>query len=275
MRYLILIFALLGPMFLKAQRRETPPKDSTQIYRRQLSTLWRNTYDSLRSSEKYKELLSNIDRLQGKSGDYGGIVVFADLVHSDYSKLNESIVKSGFSPLKSNLLRIGFGASNKSGKLISDIYLAIVGFNNESKKINEKIKTSVASLLQYDFGYDLTKSSFIDIYPFVGLSLRFSNLNYTKPAEINPNYTNISNILVSNQTAYSTSFRLGYQAGIGIDLNLSSSKNQKESTIFFTKFGVNRPFSVDKYNVEGVNYKPEVRQGIWVWAFGLKFVGKQ
>lgn len=275
MRFLILTLTFIGPLFVTAQKREPVPKDSIEFYQKKLNKLWRDNYDSLRNSENYKELVGNIKRLRGNSRNYGGVAIFGDIVHSDYAKLNQSIVQSGFTPLKSNFARIGFGVSNKSGKAITDFYLGVIGFNNVSKKDNEKIKTSLASILQFDYGYDLTKSNLVDIYPFLGLSLRLSNLNYLKPAELNPNYTNISNILLSNQTAYSSSFRVGFQAGFGIDFNLSSSKGSRASTIVFTKFGVNRPFAIDRYKVEGVNYKPEISQGVWVLAFGFKLVSLQ
>jgi hypothetical protein len=275
MKFLLLTLAFINPLFLTAQKREPTSNDSIEIYQKKLNKLWRTNYDSLRSSENYKELVDNIKRLRGNSRNYGGVVIFGDITHSDYTKLNQSIVQSGFTPLKSNFGRIGFGVSNKSGKAITDFYLAVLGFNNQSKKNSEKIKTSLASILQLDYGYDLTKSGLVDIYPFLGLSLRLSSLNYLKPAEVNPNYTNISNILISNQTAYSSSFRLGFQAGLGIDFNLSSSKVNGASTLFFTKFGINRPLSADKYKVEGVTYKPEILQGVWVLAFGFKFVSPQ
>ena len=272
MRLSILTLAFIIPLFVTAQKREPTPKDSIKIYQKQLQKLWKNTYDSLRASENFKEVTGNIKRLRGNSQRYGGALIFMDIVHSDYTKFNQSIVASGFAPLKSNHIRFGFGVSNKSGKAITDFHFAVIGFNNKSKQGDEKIKTSLSSLFHFDYGYDLTKSDVVDIYPFLGVSIRTSNLNYEKPAEVNPNYTNISNILNNNQTTNSTSMKPGFQAGLGIDFKISSSKVNRASTILFTKFGVNRPFTVDRYKVESVNYKPEIRQGVWVLAFGFKFV---
>lgn len=275
MRILILTVAFVCPFFLAAQTNEPDLKDSIELYRKRLSELWRNNFDSVRNSVKYRELMGNISRLQGNAQHYRGFVIFGDLVHSDYTKFNQSIVSSGFTPLKPNLVRFGFGTSFKSGSRISDLYFAIAGTNNVSTKDKEKIKASLSGVLQFDYGYDLTRSNMIDIYPFIGLSLRFSDLNYLKPAETNPNFTNISTILINNQTTYTSSFRLGYQAGFGVDFKLSAATGNRSSTIFFTKFGVNRPFTVDTYKVEGVRYKPEIRQGVWVLAFGFKFISPQ
>ncbi len=275
MKILLLIAAFICPFFVAAQRNGPELKDSIELYRKKLSELWRSNIDSLRNSVTYKELTGNISRLRETTRNYQGFVLFGDLVHSDYFKFNQSIVTSGFTPLKPNLVRFGFGTSFKSGNRISDLYFAVVGTDNVSTKNKEKIKTSLSGIFQFDYGYDLTRANLISIYPFIGLSLRFSNLNYLKPAEANPNFSNISNILINDQSIFASSFRVGYQAGLGIDFKLPASSGNKSSTIFFTKFGINRPFTVDTYKVEGIRYKPEIRQGVWVMAIGFKFVSRQ
>ena len=141
------------------------------------------------------------------------------------------------------------------------------------KKDNEKIKSSLVSFFHFDFGYDITRSTFIDLYPFVGLSLRVSSLEYEKPAELDPNYTNITNILIREQSVLASSAKLGFQAGLGMDIKLGSAKGTR-SPIFFTKFGINRPITAHRYKVKDVYYKPEIRQGVWALSFGFKFLGR-
>lgn len=276
MKYLFIVFLLSTHFFANGQSTgQIISRDSVEYYQRQLNMLWKNTFDSLKNSDQYNQILSNLKRFTKKSQNYVGFSVFGDVIHSDYRKFNESIGQNGFTPLNSTMYRIGFGMSNKRNRTIKDFYFGIVGFNNKSKKEGEAIKTSLSNLFQFDFGYDLIRSRVLDIYPFMGLSIRFSNLNYSKSKQTNSSYTNITNIITNNQDVVSSSARIGYQAGLGVDVIVKNRKDESGFTTLFAKIGVNRPIGIDKYKIEGIKYSPGIKQGILVISFGIKFLNKK
>ena len=81
MRILIFALLLISPELINAQKRATTPKDSIQYYQKQLQTLWKDTYDSLRNSEKYTEVLNSLQRLKKNSDNYTGPIFYTDIVH--------------------------------------------------------------------------------------------------------------------------------------------------------------------------------------------------
>jgi len=257
---------LLSPFFLQAQKRNRPV-DSLRYYYGEMSRLRRTYWDSLYKSPEYISINQNIGRLTQKRDEYTGFMLGGELMHNDYREFNKSIADSGFPALKSTAFRVVFGVAFKNNHNIFEMNFFGLGFNNKSEKGQEEIKTGLTSVLQFNYGYDLLKSKYVSIYPYGGFSLRLSNLEYTKPPAINANYTNITNIIANNQSSISSSGRLGYQLGLGIDFLVS----KQSGTMFYIKAGTNRPFTEDKYDVEGVKYKPGILQGDWLVGFGFKF----
>jgi hypothetical protein len=269
-----LLFALvLINTTTKSQKKET---DSLKYYQKQLDELYRVTIDSLKSTEEYMILEEKIDEMRrrpkGYSKNYGGFVLFGDLMHADYAAFNRSIVQDGFTPLDEYTGRLGFGISTKNENLMIDFYFVSSSFRNRSTKGDEKIEAGLSNIFQFDLGYDFINSKVISMYPFAGLSLRTSTLKYSKPAQLNGGYTNISNILANNQSVDASSLRPGYQAGIGLDVAISGKKSKGAKTIFFTKFGTNRPIGRDRYKIHGIKYNPGIKQADWLVSFGFKFV---
>lgn len=276
MKKLFFVFCIGLAFFANAQTN-TPNStgDSVRYYQDKLNTLIRNTNEALRNSADFIAIQQQIEELRSRSSDYSGTVLFTELMHADYGAFNESIAQNGFSPLNSSMIRFGFGASSKRNRWITDYYFFVAGLSTKTKKGEESIKTSLGSFLHFDFGYDLLHSKGIAIYPYAGISLRVSDLSYSKPEELNPGYTNITNLITNNQSASGSSLRLGYQAGLGIDMLLSSNKHTSGGTILFVKAGTNRPVGKDKYKIAGIKYEPGITQGDWLIAAGFKFIRKQ
>lgn len=273
MKKTILFIVLITPLFVKSQaNKPLSPGDSISYYQKELSKFMRAGIDSLRMSAEYRELTEKIKTHRGKSDHYSGVVVFGDLLHSDYTQFNKSIVANGFSPLNEMSFRLGIGASNKWNRTMLDFYLVTGGFNNRSKKGEEKISTSLSNLFQFDFGYDVLNGGKVALYPFAGLSVRMSNLKFAKPVDINSSYTDITNIITNNQSAEGESIRIGYQAGLGADFALTNGGIEKPSFLLFMKLGVNNSIGAEKYKINGVAYKPEIKQGDWLVSIGIKLV---
>jgi hypothetical protein len=230
--------------------------------------------DSVKNSEQYISLYKQLQHHRSRSNNYTGMSLFADIVHSDYDRFNESIAPGGFPAFNPISYRIGFGISSKHDRLMSDFYFGVLGINSRSKKGEEKITTSLSNLLQYDFGIDLLKSSVLSLYPYAGLSLRMSSLKYKKPAQTNPGYTNITNMVINDQNVSTSSLRLGYQAGLGLDVAIYNRPGEMSKTMLFIKAGTNGPVWRDAYEINNIKYKPGIRHGDWMITVGIKFGAK-
>jgi hypothetical protein len=195
-------------------------------------------------------------------------------VQADYGDLNKHIVAAGFPALNNSLFRIGFGISTKDERFLYNVYFGIFGINNKSVKGEEKIKSTVYDVFHVDWGYDLLRSRKVSLYPYVGLSLRSSTLRYSKPAQVNASFTNISDIIVNDQSVRTSSNKFGYHAGIGFDFTAANSKMYSGAPILFVKLGTNRPFGKETYKIEGNKYRPGILQGGWVVTLGVKFANR-
>jgi hypothetical protein len=275
MKTTVLFLILIIPLFIKAQHKyRKPPRDSTEYYERQLIKMQRYVIDSVHKTPEFRETVSNIQKLHRSSSNYGAFVLFADIIHSDFTAFNKSIVQSGFSPMKPFSTRLGMGFSGKAKRLIFDIYFGALGFNNKSTRGDEKILISLSTVSQFGFGYDILNNRNISIYPYAGISfIRSSQIIFSKPSQTNSSFTNITNIVANNQSVTAFSDRLGYQAGLGIDLNLGYDESKTAKTILFFKAGTDRPVGNDKYAIENITYTPGIKQGDYFLSVGFKFAG--
>ena len=265
----------LSAIASKAQELRRTPADSAAFYQRKMYQLQRKMFDSLRNSEEYKAARERVEYYKKKSDGYGSFVLFIDIAQADFSKFNSSITANGFTPMNGPVYRLGFGFSTKTRQTVVDFLLLAGGLRKEARKGQENIKAVFSSGVLLDIGYDLIKNQKLNIYPYAGLSMRTSDLYYTKPVTTNPSFTDISNLIINKQSAEGSSIKLGYQAGVGFDFVIPSSKNQLGGSIFFIKAGMNRPVGKEKYKIEGVRYDPGIEYGKWIVTTGVKFFGRQ
>jgi hypothetical protein len=271
MKKINLLIVLLLPIVSLAQT----PKDSVDYYQKEKKKMWDEYYQRFTNSEQYKTMQQGLDRALTMSRNYSGLTVFGNIIHNDYTRFNNNIAQNGFGPLSAMAGGIGLGVSGKSGRLIFEYNFFILGFNNTAVANNEKISSSLSDLVQVNFGFDLFKSQSFSLYPFGGLGGRLSSLQYFKPPQTNAVYTNISNIVNIDQSVTSSSLRIGYQAGIGLDILALKTDKKKGAILLFAKFYTDGPLWTDKYKIDGIAYEPGFRQGDWVASFGLKFVSRQ
>ena len=258
----------------RQQNTTRPSRDSLRYYRTELNKYVKSSWDSIRRTETYLELMGKMGRGRDTTSRYNGFMLFSEVVHSDYRDFNQSIAQSGFSPLKSTMTRIGFGISSKNEQRIFEFHFGVFGIRNQAKKDQEKIRTSLDGVLEIVWGYDLIKSRQVDFYPYAGLGLRMSSIEYKKPAEVNSSFTDISNIVINDPSVDASSTRLGYTAGFGLDIKLTRREQLNRSPMFFTKFGINQPFGKDKFDIEGISYRPGFKQADWLLSFGFKFLAR-
>ncbi|MBS1565536.1 MAG: hypothetical protein JST39_14195 [Bacteroidetes bacterium] len=257
-----------------AQSDEKKNADSADYYRKELGKAWEKAIDSIKKDERIVTLKKQYDYYRSRQNNYSTITIFFDLLHSDYDQFNASIANSGFPALKPVSPRFGFGSSHKRNRNIWDFYLATAGFNNTSKKGEQKIKTSLSSVFQLDYGWDCLKSRVINLYPYIGISGRVSTLEYDGVQQSNPNASNISDLVTGQPNINVTSIGAGYQAGVGIDIRIGQNKTQTKSSFVFVKGGIANRFGKETYRINGVKYRPGIKQGDWVITVGFKFATK-
>jgi hypothetical protein len=256
------------------RHRQRPIKDSSGYYQNQLWEMRRAALDSLSKTPAYKEIEEKIKNYHYPTNDYSSFVLFMDATHTDYSNFNKSIAQDGFPPMDPVNPRFGFGISMKSDWAIIDVYYLTMGTNATSKKGEEKIRSSLTNFLQVDLGYDFIDSRWISMYPYAGLSFRVASLSYYKPDEINPNFTNITNVLVNHQSISSSSLRIGYQAGLGIDVVVERDKKNSSATVLFIKAGTLGGIGKERHKFSGLRYEPGIKRGDWNISVGVKFTGR-
>ncbi len=245
-------------------------RDSLTHYQYQLHKMIRDNQDSLRRSEGYRTLQQNIERLRGKSKNYAGQVFVTGIQHTSYGAFNNSISQDGFEPMKAISAQGGFGVSTKQENIMLDMYFGVIGSQITSEKGDEEITLTLGNVLQFDLGYDVVPAIGISLYPYAGVSLRISTLEYSVDPVLNPNYTNLTNMVINDRSVSSSSTRLGFQAGLGFDVMIFKGGGRRAGLYLFTKTGINRPVWRDKYKINGVKYDPGIKQGDWGISFGLK-----
>lgn len=265
--YFAILAVIIFPAVTFSQKNKVV--DSTIYYQKQITKAYKQAMDSLEKTP----LFVNYVQYKQRYNSYNAQTFFINALHTNYNTFNNSIAQSGFNKMNPMSYGFGFGYSGKYKHIISDFALSML-FPNNSKKGDETISSGLFNIL-FDIGYDVLQSNRISIYPYAGLSARFATLNYINKGTINPQYSNITDILVESENINSASFRLGYQAGVGVDVAVSQNKANSKSFILFVKAGVNQPFAKDKFKIQSTTYNPEINKGDWMLSIGVKFANRK
>lgn len=273
MKRLLIFPLLLSAALATGQNKPDRWKDSAWLYEKQLNRLTQQTLDSLHKSESYQQITENLNRVRGKTDGYSAFVIFTDLMGADYASFNTRVTASGFPGFSGPLWRLGFGSSNKNKRVVTDFWFMAGGIPKRIKKGDESVTSYVSGFLHLDMGYDLLPSPRINIYPYAGLSLRGGNLEYERPAQLNPAFTDISNLVVNDPSVAATYLRVAGQAGLGIDLVLTHPRSNG-GVMLFTKAGMQRVLGPERFKIDGVKYDPGIRYGDWMVTMGFKFFSR-
>ena len=267
--FVIILALIIFPGIAFSQKHKDVDYDSARFYQKQILKAYKQAIDSLEKTE----LFMNYLQFQKRNNNYEGQTFFFNVLHSNYNQFNNSIILSGFDKLKPISYGFGFGYNSKFKHVISDFALS-AAFQNTSKKGDETISSALFNIL-FDMGYDVLNSSNVSVYPYAGLSARFSVLSYANKGTVNPSYNNISDLLLNSENVNTASIRLGYQVGVGLDVAVSHKKDGNRSLLLFVKAGVNQPFAKDKFKIQNITYNPQINKGDWMLSVGIKFVSRK
>lgn len=273
MKYAFIFLIIAFIPGISIAQKSNSPTDSIAAIEKKLSKMRKDAMEQLNQNEEYKTLSAQLLQMRRNSDNYGAFVIFGSLIGSDFEKFNKEIATAGFSPIKDNIVNIGIGFSYKKNRRMFDFNVSGFGIGKKSKKGEEYIKTSFATMFQLEWGYDFIKSNRINIYPFAGLGLRNSTLEYKPKVTTNPAYTSVLDIIQNNKSFNVFTTTIGYQAGMGAEFVLSPN-NRNNGSILFLKAGTNRPFKEKAFEIEGVKYNPEFKYGNMVYTLGVKFFGR-
>jgi hypothetical protein len=264
----ILFAGILACLAVGAKAQQTlSPADSLKYYKKEVAALNKKMLDSLQAQPLY---LSYI-QAAARSDNYRSMVLYASLYSANYDRLNAQAV--GFAAISAPATGFGIGYSFKKNRRVFDVNVAAAGFDKTMKNNGEQISTSFGSMLQFELGYDLTKSNRVNIYPYAGIGLRMSRLQYEANASTNPAYTGPTNIIANNKSFNEMAVTLGYQAGLCFETVLTPA-SKPGGMMLFIKAGTNRPFSEKAFDIEGVRYDPNIKYGAMAGSIGFKFFGR-
>jgi hypothetical protein len=217
--------------------------------------------------------MADIQAVRVASDNYFAFVIYSNIASTDFRKFNSDNATSNFPPLQGYPVSIGYGFSSKKNRRIFDINLTAFGVNKKTKKTGESIKTSFSTFLQFEWGYDFIKNKTLNIYPYAGVGLRSSYIEYKSPAQTNTSFTNITSVIQNNRSVNGSASETSYQAGVGMDISLAKPYDSG-GIMFFIKAGTNMAFSRKKFDLEGVNYDPAFNYGDWIITAGFKIFGR-
>lgn len=262
-----LLILLLSTNFAVAQT------DSTEYYKKELARVLKVYHDSILNDPKIKELRQNLRRTSAATDNYNAFVIYTQISSADFKKFNADNAKSNFNPLSGPMISLGYGFSFKRDRRILDFNIGAFGINKKTTKGNESIKTSFSTFFQFEVGYDFIKNKIINIYPYAGIGVRTSSLEYEAPAQLNPSPVNITDIVLNNASANDQRIEASYHAGIGIEVVLTRPSIPR-GMILFIKGGTNRPFSRKSFDFEGQHYNPQFNFGDGMITAGIKIFGR-
>ncbi len=152
---IIITFIILFPLTTVAQtNKQKLPKDSVIYYHKQLRDLWKNNYDSIINSDKYKEINQRLNPNGTKNIDNFGVELtfFTGLQINNYDNLNNRLMSLGIKEVKTSVLPIGIGLSFRFNKIIVGYDMsAMSGDNSSGAYLNGYISTNILRTKKWIF----------------------------------------------------------------------------------------------------------------------------
>lgn len=176
MKYFFLIFLSGLALFSNAQiPNQKPVKDSVKYYQRELNKLWRSNYDSLKNSDRYKEIVGKLNNKNGGKVVTVELLANIGLYFTDFKNLNKRLKSIGQEEIKTTVP--GLGASLAIGKPIMTYGVELNGYVFDNKNASFKGVHG-----RFYIATNLFKKSPIVLHPQVGYVGSFLNMYIHKSA---------------------------------------------------------------------------------------------
>lgn len=148
MKSVIITLALCLPFICISQVRDPKlPKDSLLFYHKELKSLYTASQDSLKSSDRYKEVYKKLyPNGENVSPNFGvEMIVFTGLQVNNYSGLNARLSSLRIKEKKTLMLPVGVGLSFRFNKIIVgyDMTAVTVGDNSTGSYIHTYLSTNI------------------------------------------------------------------------------------------------------------------------------------
>jgi hypothetical protein len=174
------------------------PRDSVRYYQKELNQLWKSTYDSLKNSDRYKEINSKLDIKNRQKTVTVELLANLGLYFTDFKNLNARLKSIGQNEIKTMVPSAG--ASLAIGYPIMTYGLELAGYVFDNSTASFKGVHG-----RFFLATNLFKKSAIVLNPQVGIAGSFLNMFIHKSAP---------------QTSFNTLF-----SGQGNTINLTHSQN--------------------------------------------------
>ncbi|RYZ23672.1 MAG: hypothetical protein EOO16_04120 [Chitinophagaceae bacterium] len=255
----------------RAQSRPYDPLSDRGVQSNsRLHAFWKQKIDSIYNSGEYTSLRASAHAEATRRRRYQGGSLFSGVVHSDVANANRQLALSGFPALNEYAPLLGFGWNSRSGQVLVDFTLQ-ANFGSSSKKDDEKYSVGGGNLFRLDVGVDLLRSERVAVYPYAGLGWRLTSIRYERDVLTKPNGLLVLDAFTPVEVTASSS-RVGYQAGLGLDLRIAQRQDGWRSTFLFFKGGLTGAIGGDKYKVDGKTVGVPIRQYDWEVLAGFKFM---
>lgn len=202
---LLICFSILG----KAQTpNQKLSNDSVRYYQRELNQLWKDTYDTLKNSERYKYLQNKIDPKNRRKNVTVELLANIGLYVNDFKNLNSRIKSIGYEEIKTTSPSVGASLAIGYPIMTYGIELSGYVFDNKSssfKGIHGRVFIAT----------NLFKKGRFALSPQIGYAGSFLNMFIHK----SQGQTNFNDLFISQantiQLIHSTNY---LDVGLGLKL---------------------------------------------------------
>ncbi len=228
MKNVIIAFLVSCPSISIAQSsNQKLSKDSIRYYQRQLREISKAAYDSMVTSEKYKEVSRKLNPNGQSSSDNFGVELtfFSGLQTNDYANLNTRLSSLGIKKVNTLLLPVGIGLAFRFNKIVVgyDMTPLMVGDNSTGAYFHGYLSTNVIKTKKWIFspqvGYG-GQGVTVRI-PTQSASSNFNSYFTTSSNQVEVKHSNsvldfaiAVKLYTKNKNTYVPLFRAGYRHGV-------------------------------------------------------------
>lgn len=194
--------------------------------------------------------------------DYNSWYILVGPAFADIQDLNSSLRSKNLPVLKNMHWNYSylFAFSYKRKRKINDFYIGFIHGRSE-KHENLKIGYSCFNLINYKFGYSIIDSKYIDIYPYAGVDIQFSDFTIDNRYENNPSsdissFDTLLTFVANNNEGARINFSkpdLLFNYGIELDIHTGYSK-RKGGVVFGFRGGRTVPIINTNWRFNHANY---------------------